>query len=229
MGPIKAVGHCYKRMLNFTGRARRAEYWWFFAWQVLAGAAFLAWVGTLVFRRAQVDPIFATALQNPEQVEAALNSVMVPYAMPLAIANLVLFMIPNLSVTIRRLHDTDRSGWNIFFPTLVSFAAMAGGGFMMIGAAASGSQGGIALAVAVMIIPSLAACIAFLVWLCLPGTRGPNRFGDDPVKDRKAAEPAHPAFAAELHGEERSRAEIARRAAARDYYKRRVLPSIAKA
>lgn len=229
MGPIKAVALCYARLFNFRGRARRAEYWWFFLWQVLAGGGagvVLAW---LAASRARTDPAFAMMLQDPAAVELYVGGLIAPYAFHASFAYLVLVILPNLAVTIRRLHDTDRSGWNIFMPTLVSIASGIGGVVLMGGSAATGSTGGAILGMAVMIVPSTLASVVFLVWLCLPSSNGPNRFGADPIKNRKAPEPAHPAFAAALDGEARDRAEIARKAAAHDYYKRRVLPSIQKA
>ena len=87
-------------------------------------------------------------------------------------------LIPNLSVSVRRLHDTDRSGWWILMPMIpyaVGFGALISGG-----AAAS---------IAVMILGGVAmfagliCAIVLLVWYCSSGTVGPNRFGDDPKAD----------------------------------------------
>ena len=61
--------------------------------------------------------------------------------------------IPGIAVTIRRWHDLDQSGW-----FMLLFAVL--GAIPFIGAIAS---------------------IVNLVWFCLPGTNGPNKYGDDPV------------------------------------------------
>jgi uncharacterized membrane protein YhaH (DUF805 family) len=58
--------------------------------------------------------------------------------------SLIIF-IPNLAVTIRRLHDQDKSGW--FY--LLVFIPIIGG-------------------------------LVVLIFMFLEGTRGPNRFGEDP-------------------------------------------------
>lgn len=62
-------------------------------------------------------------------------------------------LIPSIAVTVRRLHDRDMSGWWYL-------------GFIVLG-----------------MIPFVGwiANIVFLVILCLPGTVGPNRFGEDPL------------------------------------------------
>ncbi|WP_052242648.1 DUF805 domain-containing protein [Novosphingobium subterraneum] len=61
-------------------------------------------------------------------------------------------LVPGIAVIVRRLHDRDMSGWWYL-------------GFIVLG-----------------MIPFVGwiASIAFLVILCLPGTAGLNRFGDDP-------------------------------------------------
>jgi len=68
-------------------------------------------------------------------------------------------IVPTIAVTVRRLHDREMSGWWYL-------------GFIVLG-----------------MIPVVGwiANIAFLVITFLPGTVGPNRFGDDP-KDPSGAE-----------------------------------------
>jgi uncharacterized membrane protein YhaH (DUF805 family) len=68
-------------------------------------------------------------------------------------------IVPTLAVTVRRFHDRDMSGWWVL-------------GFFVLG-----------------IIPFVGwiASIVQLVLMFLPGTPGPNRFGEDP-KDPTGAE-----------------------------------------
>lgn len=60
--------------------------------------------------------------------------------------------IPAIAVTVRRLHDRDLSGWWYL-------GVVIGGAIPLVGPLIS---------------------IGFLVFMCLEGTRGPNRFGPDP-------------------------------------------------
>lgn len=190
MGFAKAIIHCYGNMLNFSGRARRAEFWWFSLWAMLAGVALCGAIGYYIFS----DPQLVAELQRATDT-ASLSTATAErfryYSGYYFAVNLIFFGLPGLAVTIRRLHDTDRSGIWYF----------------------------------IQIVP-VAGFIVFMIFMCLPGTHGNNRFGIDSAPDRKRPTPAHPAFASELHGKDRDRAEVARRAVAKDYYKRHVLPSI---
>ncbi|MCT2398882.1 DUF805 domain-containing protein [Novosphingobium mangrovi (ex Huang et al. 2023)] len=61
-------------------------------------------------------------------------------------------LIPSIAVTVRRLHDRDMSGWWYL-------------GFIVLGA---------------LPVIGLIASLAMLVIMFLPGTAGPNRYGEDP-------------------------------------------------
>ncbi len=73
-----------KKYAVFTGRSRRKEYWIFFLFNIIIG--------------------FVLGL-----VEGFLGTMGI-----LAIVYALGVLIPGLAVSIRRLHDTDRSGWWLF-------------------------------------------------------------------------------------------------------------------
>ena len=223
MGPFRAVGRAYARMFNFSGRASRSEYWWFFLFQ------FLLYFGLQIAFGAYIasDPQLQVAMLDPNGIEAYFQQnpgllYHIGYAFA---ASLFVFFMPNLAVTIRRLHDTNRSGWFIFMPTLVGFIAGIVGGVAM---AASGGGAGASIIMIAVVVVSFGASIWFIVVLASAGTHGNNRFGGDPAPNRKRPVPAHPAFAPAMDGEDKDRSEVARKTAAHDYYKQHVLPSIQK-
>ena len=76
-----------KKYATFEGRARRKEYWYFVLFYVLAIVAL-----------AIVDEMIGTF---SEEAEIGLLSGLFVLAT----------FVPSLAVTVRRLHDTDRSGW----------------------------------------------------------------------------------------------------------------------
>ena len=111
-----------KKYATFDGRARRKEYWFYVLFYVLfsiAATLIDAWTGSY-------DPEIGIGILG-------------------ALLALGLF-IPTLAVSVRRLHDTDRSGWWYWLA----------------------------------LVP-LIGIIILIVWWATEGTRGPNRFGDDPL------------------------------------------------
>jgi uncharacterized membrane protein YhaH (DUF805 family) len=87
----EAVGTCFRKFAEFKGRARRSEYWFWHLFLVIVGVA-TAVADLMLF------PGLAAGDVSP------LNT----------IASLIL-LLPSLAVTVRRLHDTDRSGFHVFW------------------------------------------------------------------------------------------------------------------
>ena len=83
-----AIKTCIKKKYaNFSGRASKSEYWWFFLFCILAGVA------------SQLLDVVVLG-----------QSIWVNYGPINIIVNLIL-IIPILSAGARRLHDTNKSGW----------------------------------------------------------------------------------------------------------------------
>lgn len=83
MSPTLAVRTVFTKYVVFSGRARRAEYWWFALFSFLVS-------------------IVANV------IDLAIGHRILAYVLGLV------FLLPGLAVAVRRLHDTDRSGWWIF-------------------------------------------------------------------------------------------------------------------
>ncbi len=228
MGFFKAVGTVFRKTFNFYGRARRKEYWYFFLFQAATGLGIYAAMMITIMSDPRAAEGLVAALNTPALFDVWYKQnvdLILPYGLALAGLSL-LFWLPGLAVTIRRLHDTDRSGWFIFMPALVTLLCLGG----MFGAAFVAMFGGIVgliLMIVLGLIPSL-AYVWFFVVLCLPGSFGDNRFGPDSVPNRRHQAPSHPAFAPPLQGADRAAFEAARKAEIKDYYRRNVLPTIQK-
>lgn len=87
MDLTQAVGHVLANYATFTGRARRSEFWqWYLVIVVLSVISrFVGWVLGSGFIGGSVDLLFG-------------------------LIGLAL-LLPTLAVAVRRLHDTNRSGW----------------------------------------------------------------------------------------------------------------------
>ncbi|WP_218925781.1 DUF805 domain-containing protein [Flavobacterium sediminis] len=104
---------------NFEGRARRKEFWMFQLINVL-----VIFIGMFLFG------VISGSVKNSSSEFA-----LIPLGL-LALYLLLIFL-PALAVTIRRLHDTNRSGWYY----LLSFIPYAGGIIMLIFYVSEGTVG----------------------------------------------------------------------------------------
>ena len=98
---IESIKSCYGKYATFSGRATRSEYWWFSLASMLCATltfAVFSLLGYLIIGDNVGLSIFAGVIAG--------------------LIGLVLFVIfnflPMLSVTVRRLHDTGRSGFWYF-------------------------------------------------------------------------------------------------------------------
>jgi uncharacterized membrane protein YhaH (DUF805 family) len=121
----QAIASGFQNYVNFSARSSRSAYWYWTLFAVLMSVASRV-LDLALFSGLDTSPI---------------NS----------LVGLALFL-PGLSVSVRRLHDVDRTGWWL------------------------------------LIILTVIGLIVILVWFCMRGTVGANRFGPDPL----ATEPARP-------------------------------------
>ena len=159
-----------KRYADFSGRSRRMEFWMWVVFQFLIGIAFA--IVLLVLGGA------AMMSGDPTQLFAVGGVALILYLLYLLLA--LAFFIPNLAVTVRRLHDTNRSGWWIMLfwgPYLLMFLSS----FVIGASAASGGDGmaGGILGLIAMLALAVGG-ITLLVFMFLEGTPGTNRYGPDP-------------------------------------------------
>lgn len=120
IGAVKAV---LSKYASFGGRARRSEYWWFYlAFAILGGvldAVFMPMaLGSIDMQAGTVDPGYFTALTPVWLLSFGL-------------------LLPSLAVTVRRLHDTNRSGGWIF----ISLVPLVGGIWLIVLLATAGTAG----------------------------------------------------------------------------------------
>lgn len=84
MNFIDAVKICFSKYVTFSGRAARPEYWWFQLFYLIVA-------------------VIASALDATTARDSGLS----PFT---SLATLAM-LLPLLAVSVRRLHDTDRTGW----------------------------------------------------------------------------------------------------------------------
>jgi len=115
---IEAIKSGFRNYVTFKGRAARSEYWYWTLFAVLVSLA--GEIADNVLFESPSSGLFAPLI------------------------SLGLFL-PGLAVSVRRLHDLDRTGWWL------------------------------------LLIFTIVGIILLLIWSCIKGTKGANRFAPDPL------------------------------------------------
>jgi len=161
----------FSKFATFSGRASRSEFWFFHLGTVL-----------VAFGIGMASAMLAGPSSRGDA--SALWSLMI--------------MLPSLAITVRRLHDINRSGW-----LLLVFQAIVVLAFIL--AVSSNDRvsmiGGLALA------GSLLTAVYFLAEA---GTPGPNQYGEDPLASN-GAQPSHLAIKSRINPATENNLEVLER------------------
>ena len=117
----QAIKSGFSNYVTFSGRAARSEFWYWTLFVVLVTMA----AGILDRGLFDFDESTTTGVFGP-------------------LVSLI-FFLPGLAVSVRRLHDLDRTGWWL------------------------------------LLVLTMIGVILLIIWDCIKGTTGPNRFGPDPL------------------------------------------------
>lgn len=102
----RAVARLWRKGLTFSGRASRGEYWWAMLFLMLLAAAVAA-----------VTVAIDMAVQGAGSDETPISDV------ASGVLQLAIFL-PALSLTVRRLHDANHSGWWAALPFVFDLTAL---------------------------------------------------------------------------------------------------------
>ena len=181
------------KYVDFKGRSRRSEFWPFY----IAICAFF-WI-VEAWLLAPLLPMLSGGLPDM----AAMKGRLMPYAIVMVLGLAV--VLPLYAVKVRRLHDTNRTGWWCLLPVGASYIGQSLV-YMFRGqdilAATQSMQGQMQsmmldggfdltkiiqmeLPIMTITLPytmgaSLVAGLVLVYFWVLPGTPGPNRFGINP-------------------------------------------------
>lgn len=103
----------FKKYLQFSGRSNRSEYWYFVLFHVI-----------FVIVALILDTVMGSSLAGT------------PYGMIYLLYVLVTFL-PGLALTVRRLHDTEKTGWWV----LISIIPIIGSIWLIVYLATEGTKG----------------------------------------------------------------------------------------
>lgn len=114
-----------KQYVDFGGRARRKEYWMFTLFSVIISIV-LALIDAFVFR---TGTFAGTAGSGGAGFSASIGVLGAIYSLAV--------LLPTLAVGVRRLHDTDRSGWWL----LIALVPFVGGIILLVFFVLEGTRG----------------------------------------------------------------------------------------
>ncbi|MDG1839154.1 MAG: DUF805 domain-containing protein [Dehalococcoidia bacterium] len=155
----KAISLGFSGYVNFRGRSTRAEYWWWSLFGFIAS----------IFGVLLDVSIFGFLAGNWEAADWSLFQNLIGLAL----------FLPGLAVTVRRLHDINKTGWWVLWFSLIF---LAGGILLGVGIALFFVTFSLHTLLAVMLVMSavilwLATIVIAIVWLCRPSDPEDNRYG----------------------------------------------------
>ena len=98
MNFTQAVSSGYRKYVAFSGRSSRSEYWWWFLYIILTSIV----VGV-------IEGALGLGTGTGETVDGGVSASFA--GGPLSIVWSLAHLLPGIALSIRRLHDLDRSGW----------------------------------------------------------------------------------------------------------------------
>ena len=154
-----------RRYVEFSGRSSRSEFWFFVLFYIII------YIVAIV--------LDAFILGSGGQGVGILTGIVI-----------LAHLIPAIAVSVRRLHDIDRTGWWVLVfwlgplvVFLISMIAMGGSIFAMMSGGEDAAAAGIAgMGLTLMIVGliDLVIFIVAIVFYVTPGTPGPNTYGPPP-------------------------------------------------
>jgi len=101
LAPVEAVATCFRKYAVFSGRAKRSEYWWFFAFTIVG-----------IYGAIMID----VAVLGLYPLGTPMNWLSVGGAFTF------ITLLPILAVGHRRLQDTGLPGWIYFVLTAIAYS-----------------------------------------------------------------------------------------------------------
>lgn len=111
VGFVDAIKQFYSSYGTFTGRSNRSEYWWVVLYLAIVNAV-LAIPYYIALGSYAASVSAADTLEAQQAAAASFPAAAIIFGILLFVWSLA-NLVPSLAVSVRRLHDTGRSGWFI--------------------------------------------------------------------------------------------------------------------
>jgi uncharacterized membrane protein YhaH (DUF805 family) len=155
---VEAIRIGFQKYFQFSGRAQRAEFWWFSLFTTVASLV-LSGLDVTIFGVEYWDDDFS----------------------PLSDIFSLVILVPSLSIGWRRMHDIGKSGWwSLLWLAPIVWTAVAA--VTLFGSDDSYTLVGI-FAVIIGIVATIAAFIYYIVLCATDSDPNPNLYGPSPKYD----------------------------------------------
>ena len=151
MSFFDAVASAFKRYFDFSGRSSRSEFWWFFLF------CCLLYMLAFSLSANELSPFDEAALSNPEAFLAKSLTSWFGIAF-------IVTLIPSISISVRRFHDINMSGW--WYVALQIVPSVLG------------------QYIFIFSFISVIALFAYLYFMCSEGG-GDNQYGTNPLHNKE--------------------------------------------
>ena len=167
LGFMEAVKICLTEKYScFKGRARRSEFWWFVLFQQI-----VSWVLTpIVFVIYFANHTIQDYLSDPVSLTTS------PGIILLGVVSLAL-LLPSLGASVRRLHDTGRTGKWLLLPIAFYIAVIVSS---ILSAMYPELVISLSIVILLLYLAMLASVIILIVWWCQDSDRQENAYGPSP-------------------------------------------------
>jgi len=119
----ESIRTCLSKWLTWQGRAARSEYWYFVLFNMLCLVA-----------ASILDKVLGTSFKFTNPATGEEQSLFYGW---LYLISALALLLPNLAVLVRRLHDTNRSGWWYW----IALVPLIGGILLLVWFCSRGTQG----------------------------------------------------------------------------------------
>lgn len=159
---------CFKQYADFSGRARRKEYWWFTVINFIIMLIFIIGLMVPIFKMSYAVTMSGGDLEDFNEMEMVAAMLKNPFIYIYLIYYLAV-LVPSISVFVRRMHDIGRSGYWAFLYFGIT---------LIVQIVNMGNYGtGVTIIIGMVL---LFITVLFLVWLFTDSQYGPNQWGPNP-------------------------------------------------
>jgi uncharacterized membrane protein YhaH (DUF805 family) len=185
LGLWGAFIYALKNFWNFKGRASRTEFWGFYLFSSIINLLINKVTEFMTFSETELLNAFFED-ENSEASEALqamaeyYSSSQVLIAIGINFITFLIFFIPFLAVSVRRMHDVGRTGKPVFIGFISVILMYASFGYVLCEEYLNSSEEFLELPYILMITNSfvfISISIYLFIMMILPGDKGTNQFG----------------------------------------------------